>query len=1144
MRIKTLSILTVFLLTVANVFAQLGEDGYYRVRNLGTKRYVYLTDNTGSYDVSHDNGDFGAIQLWKNREDLVSDPASIVYIEKHGSQYDLQGQGTGIYMLVKRYVDIHPAGGVFRGSYTVSASESGVTKYLGDKETGSNYDDGAMGTGMNSPYQNWEILPLNVTSSDNYFGLIPNLKVDGKNFRPFIASFPFSTYSSGMKVYTISKFDAELGLAAMKELTGVIPPSTPVFVECMSEAPANNKLQITKGTFSPVNGNLLKGVYFCNNKRPNSRDAITKFDANTMRVLGKTKDGKLGFVSASDNLVSYDGVLYLPANQSYLPVPSGSSEELTVVTEAEYNEAVANRSYTITFVIDGEVIKTESLKPGATVTAPEVSEKEGHTFAGWQNLPATMPASNITVTGTYTVNTYSLTYQVDGETVSEEKVPFGTAIIPKSAPVKEGHTFSGWQGLPVTMPAKDVVVTGNFTINSYSIIYVVDGVTYKTVTAIYGSAITPIEEPKKEGHTFSGWSQMPATMPANDITVEGSFRVNSYNLTYFIDDVVYLTTNVDFGTAITAPDVEPREGYTFSGWKDLPTTMPAHDVEVRGSYNINTYVFTYIVEGEVYKTFSVSYGSEIPTVEDPVKIGYSFTGWDGMPENMPARDVQVVAGFSINSYKLSFVLKYGNVEEQYSPSGWPERFEYGQKISNYLGNPPSKVGFDFTGWDELPATMPAHDVVIYGHYKGKQYTITYYVDNEVFATQTLNHGEKIEPIAAPEKDGYSFTGWRGMPEDGIITGNLKLYAQYSKNTYSIHYYMVLGDNEPVEYKDPDTKSFGATIYNPSKPSSSLTTGYTFQEWKWSDGSQPATMPSHDISVYAIYTTNTYTITYKVDSEVVKIEEVPYGTLIVPLMEPVKEGYTFSGWQGLPETMTMPAKNITVTGKFTKNKYQLTYLLDGEVVYQEMVYYEAVITPRSNPSKTGYTFSGWSEIPTTMPAHDVTITGSFTANIYKLIYKVDNQEYQVVEVAYGTKLEPLEAPVREGYTFSGWLGIPETMPARDVVVTGSFTVNKYMVRYYVDGRLVHEDEVEYGASIPEYIFVPEDETKVFEGWEGEVYETMPAHDVEYIAIINDGIEEILANSPKGSVVYDLNGRIVTDKNYRGFVIVNGKKYLVK
>ena len=56
---------------------------------------------------------------------------------------------------------------------------------------------------------------------------------------------------------------------------------------------------------------------------------------------------------------------------------------------------------------------------------------------------------------------------------------------------------------------------------------------------------------------------------------------------------------------------------------------------------------------------------------------------------------------------------------------------------------------------------------------------------------------------------------------------------------------------------------------------------------------------------------------------------------------------------------------------------MTYTVDGEVYKTYEMEYGATITPEAEPTKEGYTFSGWSEIPTTMPAHDVIVTGTFT-----------------------------------------------------------------------------------------------------------------------------------------------------------------------
>ena len=81
--------------------------------------------------------------------------------------------------------------------------------------------------------------------------------------------------------------------------------------------------------------------------------------------------------------------------------------------------------------------------------------------------------------------------------------------------------------------------------------------------------------------------------------------------------------------------------------------------------------------------------------------------------------------------------------------------------------------------------------------------------------------------------------------------------------------------------------------------------------------------------------------------------------------------------------TVPAGDATYTAQWERNSYKLTYVVDGETVKEESVLFEAAITPETEPTKEGYTFSGWSEIPETMPATDVTVTGTFTVNKYKL-----------------------------------------------------------------------------------------------------------------------------------------------------------------
>jgi hypothetical protein len=77
-------------------------------------------------------------------------------------------------------------------------------------------------------------------------------------------------------------------------------------------------------------------------------------------------------------------------------------------------------------------------------------------------------------------------------------------------------------------------------------------------------------------------------MPDHDVTIAGTFAINNYNLTYMVDGEVYKTYNVEYGAKIT-PETEPtKEGYTFSGWSEIPESMPAHDVTVTGTFTLDT----------------------------------------------------------------------------------------------------------------------------------------------------------------------------------------------------------------------------------------------------------------------------------------------------------------------------------------------------------------------------------------------------------------------------------------------------------------------------------------------------------------------------------------------------------------------------
>ncbi len=181
---------------------------------------------------------------------------------------------------------------------------------------------------------------------------------------------------------------------------------------------------------------------------------------------------------------------------------------------------------------------------------------------------------------------------------------------------------------------------------SYKLTYYVDETLYKDTTIKYDATINLEEEPIKEGYTFSGWSEIPETMPLYDIEVRGTFSVNSYKLTYKVDDDVYKEYTIDYGTPIIIEKAPEKKFHTFSGWSEIPETMPAHDIEVTGALEPNKFKLTYLVDGDNYKSYDVRYGSTLIPIEEPTKSGYTFSGWSEIPEIMPAYDCNIYGTFS------------------------------------------------------------------------------------------------------------------------------------------------------------------------------------------------------------------------------------------------------------------------------------------------------------------------------------------------------------------------------------------------------------------------------------------------------------------------------------------------------------------
>ena len=304
-RLCTLLLLST--ISFSSVFAQNGTgtgftgNGYYRVCNFGSKRYIYVTDNKDYSNKARQDWDFQAIQLWTDISRAISDPASVIYIKEVSSgSFDLVAQNSGVHDLTGYYVGVQRQR---NGAYEVSATESGQTIYLSENNPRLDEEQGAIGVNASGNFRQWIVDKMETNHATNYFGITPTIELNGIYYHPFYAAFPFRPVSSDMNIYYIDRI--ETNNLFVKKIEGDVPANTPVIIECVSKDPSQNRLELLPPSSAKVTDNKLSGQYFCNTYRPStSVDACKTFDPQTMRILD-TVDGKLVMTnSPSDALLN------------------------------------------------------------------------------------------------------------------------------------------------------------------------------------------------------------------------------------------------------------------------------------------------------------------------------------------------------------------------------------------------------------------------------------------------------------------------------------------------------------------------------------------------------------------------------------------------------------------------------------------------------------------------------------------------------------------------------------------------------------------------------------------------------------------------------------------------------------------------
>ncbi|WP_440553143.1 InlB B-repeat-containing protein [Vescimonas sp.] len=161
----------------------------------------------------------------------------------------------------------------------------------------------------------------------------------------------------------------------------------------------------------------------------------------------------------------------------------------------------------------GGTYATQIVQTGEKAIEPDVPSRQGYQFTDWYlddtKYDFAAPVTgDMTLTAKWTANSYTITFDTDGGSAIDPITQgYGTTIKAPTAPTKTGYTFMGWNpALPATMPAENITVTAQWRINQYTITFDTDGGSaVDAQTVAYGEKAKTPADPTKTGYTFAGW---------------------------------------------------------------------------------------------------------------------------------------------------------------------------------------------------------------------------------------------------------------------------------------------------------------------------------------------------------------------------------------------------------------------------------------------------------------------------------------------------------------------------------------------------------------------------------------------------------------------------------------------------------------
>ena len=796
-------------------------------------------------------------------------------------------------------------------------------------------------------------------------------------------------------------------------------------------------------------------------------------------------------------------------------------------TEIEYN---------IIYHLDGGTnhINNPSKYSISSIIALSNATKLGYEFVGWYDDPEFTNKiekienryGDLHLYANFALETYSINYILD-DGVNHSSNPatytIHDIVILENA-TKEGFEFLGWY-LEETFTNKIEVIsnrTGVLNLYArysapvvYDIYYVLyssehdpnDPITFVPTTVTYTTSTgATLDVPShRVSSTFAGWYNNPSltgeavsSIPVGSTghkTFYAKWQLRMYQMDFYnskedlLDNKtpIITRTNIAHSSIINLPEYTGTipAGKEFIGWHYLVNGVEILfevDQQVNDNFKlfpkfgIKKYTVTFYNELVVCDYREVYHGNTIPNLPvGPVPATGTFEYWqleDGTifdESSVVTSNLTVLAKFSGAATGHLVIFEYIDASEVVVQVLVHTNNDHLEETD--IPPVPARAGYTFNYWTSNGDTYTNETIVnleinknytFVANYTINTYTIRFYNGSELLEATTTTHGNNaIYTKATPVRENHIFTGWDKPLTN--IQANTDFYAEFAANEYIVRFY---ADGELI---GEETVTHGANATAPSVPTKAH---YTHTGWD-----QPLTNITNHISINAIYTGNTYTLTFDSNGgSAIAPQARVYPTKTNRPADPTRAGHNFVGWYTqlsggdeyeFNQSLT---GNITIYARWETQSVIVTFDVQGGTPAPDAqtITYNTQATEPTAPTKPGYVFSGWylDDEPfefTTNVTSDITLVAKYTEEELTVIYRNDdNSIIETIYVSYGNTINvPALPPSRDGYSLAWSENLTNVQIYENKDVIAVYTAIVYTINYYnlVNG-MTHTNKTSY------------------------------------------------------------------------------------